>query len=578
MAGRIPQNFIDDLLSRIDIVDVVDAYVPLKRAGKNHQARCPFHEEKTPSFTVSQDKQFYHCFGCGANGTAISFLMEHGGMGFIEAVEELASRVGMTLPAQAANPAIGRASHTTELYELMELVVRFYRGQLKEHARADRAKDYLKSRGLTGELAAAYEIGYAPPGWENILNALGGSDAARSRLEKIGLLLEREHGGYYDRFRDRIMFPIRDARGRAIGFGGRVLGDAEPKYLNSPETPIFSKGRELYGLYQARQQQRELSRVYIVEGYMDVLALAQFGIHNAVATLGTAATTDHLQKLFRQIPQLVFCFDGDTAGRKAAWRAMELCLPLLKEGRQILFRFMPEGEDPDSYVRNHGRAALEDLQAMVPLSDYLLETLKSQVDLKTREGRAGLIERALPYVQKIPPGALRELLIQDLSIQGRIELDALKSMCQAPAAGHKRMTSARVKRQNPSLSPVRKAIRFLLHHPQLSSEIENLDDLATVDQHGIPFLIELLEFIRQRQATTTANILEHWRDSRYEKHLHELAGDEEMITDAEILKLEFTGIVHKLVEEQRQSDRLRQVQSVTDTEQLRSLYPPVSEQ
>lgn len=573
MAGRIPQHFIDDLLARTDIVDVIDGFVPLKRAGKNHQARCPFHEEKTPSFTVSQEKQFYHCFGCGANGTAIGFLMEYSGMGFVEAVEDLAARAGLTIPREEGE-RVSASGHTTELYELMELVVNYYRKQLKEHPEANRAVSYLKSRGLTGEVAATYELGYAPPGWENLLSALGHSDAARDRLEKIGMLMKREHDGYYDRFRDRVMFPIRDPRGRAIGFGARVLGDDNPKYLNSPETPIFHKGRELYGLYQARHRQRDLDRLYVVEGYMDVLALAQYGINNAVATLGTAATPEHLDKLFRLTSQLVFCFDGDDAGHKAAWRALELSLPLIREGRQILFRFMPQGEDPDTFIRNHGREGLENEQAMVPLSDHLLGTLKSRFDMKTREGRASLVEAAIPYVQRIPVGALRELLIEDLATLGKMEAQAARNLCRGtPGQNRGPRRKAVPHRQSASLSPVRKAIRLLLNQPALAREIDDLQALQAVDQHGMPFLLELVEYILQRDTTTTANILEHWRGSRYEKHLVELAMDEEILTEPENLKLKFTEIITKLIEDHRQAERLERLRNIKDASELKTLYP-----
>ena len=301
MSGRIPQHFIDDLLARIDIVDVIDGYVPLRKAGRNHQALCPFHDEKTPSFTVSQDKQFYHCFGCGANGTAITFLMEYSHLDFVEAVEELAARAGLEVPREGGGPVRARDDGLTELYELMELVVDFYRRQLREHPDAKRAVDYLKQRGITGEIAAEYELGYAPSGWDNLLRQLGQSDGAQQRLARIGMTIKRDGGGYYDRFRDRIMFPIRDQRGRVIAFGGRILDEGTPKYLNSPETPIFHKGRELYGLYQARRRQKDIERLYVVEGYMDVLAMAQYGVVNTVATLGTAVTKDHIEKLCRPL-------------------------------------------------------------------------------------------------------------------------------------------------------------------------------------------------------------------------------------------------------------------------------------
>ena len=433
MSGRIPQHFIDDLLARTDIVDVIDGYVPLRKAGRNHQALCPFHDEKTPSFTVSQDKQFYHCFGCGANGTAITFLMEYSHLDFVAAVEELAARAGLEVPREGGDPGRARDDGLTELYELMELVVDFYRRQLREHPDAKRAVAYLKQRGITGEIAAEYELGYAPPGWDNLLRQLGQSEEAQQRLARIGMSIKRDGGGYYDRFRDRIMFPIRDQRGRAIAFGGRVLEEGTPKYLNSPETPIFHKGRELYGLYQARHQRKDLERLYVVEGYMDVLAMAQYGVVNTVATLGTAATKDHIEKLFRSTGRIVFCFDGDAAGRKAAWRALEEALPALREGRQAYFLFMPEGEDPDTYIRRNGREAMEDPAVAMPLSDYLINTLKADNDLATREGRSRLLDQALPYLSRMPPGTLRQMLLRDIAGLARTPLEDIEPRLRGEA-------------------------------------------------------------------------------------------------------------------------------------------------
>ncbi len=575
MAGRIPQTFIDDLLARIDVVDVIDAYVPLKKAGKNHQACCPFHEEKTPSFTVSQQKQFYHCFGCGANGTAISFLMEYGGLGFIEAIEDLAGRAGLEIPREAGESRPSGSS-TSELYELMELVVRFYCKQLREHRDAARAVDYLKARGLSGELAADYEIGYAPPGWDNLLSHLGGSAAATTRLEKIGLVLKRDNGGHYDRFRDRIMFPIRDQRGRAIGFGGRVLGDDTPKYLNSPETPIFHKGRELYGLFQARRKQRNLERIYIVEGYMDVLALAQFGITNSVATLGTAATTDHLDKLFRQCPQLVFCFDGDDAGRKAAWRALELSLPLLRDGRQTWFRFLPQGDDPDSFIRRDGVDAFQDTGQMMTLSDYLITSLQEQFATKTREGRASLLEKAIPYVRQLPESALRELLIQDLSRLGQIESDRMRAMCASTRTGPARPRRIATTKTTGSLSPVRKCIRQLINYPQLVAEIGSPEQLVNIDEHGMAFFLDLVDFIRQREQTTTAHILEHWRDTRYEKHIKQLLEEEELLTEPDLIRQNFAEMMVSLIDNHTQKLRKQVAQAIHDKDTLKAHFSPPS--
>lgn len=394
----IPQSFIQDLLSRVDIVDVVESAVPLKRAGANYSACCPFHTEKTPSFTVSPAKQFYHCFGCGAHGTAISFQMEHHGMGFIDAVKDLASRVGMTVPEP--DPAFRRQTETPtgpDLTELLAEAARYYKEQLK---RSEVAIRYLKGRGLTGEIAARFGLGFAPDGWQNLEAVF--PNYADKALVDAGLIIQNEEGRRYDRFRDRIMFPIVNPRGDIIGFGGRVLGQGEPKYLNSPETPVFEKGRELYGLFQARQAIRAAGRVLVVEGYMDVVALAQHGVEYAVATLGTATTPVHVQKLLRQTDEVVFAFDGDKAGRKAAWRALEQSLAALADGKQIRFLFLPEGEDPDSYIRSQGREAFEALVAQAePLSRYLLGELQANVDMATPEGRAAFLKQSEGLVKQI---------------------------------------------------------------------------------------------------------------------------------------------------------------------------------
>ena len=359
-SGRIPPTFIDDLLARVDIVDVIEPRVRLRSRGRDLLARCPFHEERTPSFSVSREKQFYYCFGCRASGTAITFLMEYDGLGFVDAVEELADRVGMEVPRTGFGPGgaeqgPGRSMNLDTVYAALEGANRYFRLQLREHPRKGQAVEYLKSRGLSGEVAARFELGFAPPGWEGLASALGDAGKEVQVLERAGLVTRRDGGTPYDRFRDRVMFPIRDRRGRVVGFGGRIIGDGEPKYLNSPEGPVFHKGRELYGQYQVlRGRGHRPSRLVVVEGYMDVVALAQFGIDCAVATLGTAATRDHLQQLYRSTREVVFCFDGDAAGRDAAWRALEQALPLMRDGRQAAFAFLPDGEDPDSFVRTRG--------------------------------------------------------------------------------------------------------------------------------------------------------------------------------------------------------------------------------
>jgi DNA primase len=581
MAGRIPQNFIDDLLNRIDIIDVIDGYVPLRKAGRNHQARCPFHDEKTPSFTVSQEKQFYHCFGCGANGTAISFLMDYAGMDFVQAIEELASRAGMEVPREGGGGST-KENESTELYELMEIIVRHYCKQLREHPEAPRAVDYLKGRGISGQLAADYELGFAPAGWDGLINTLGGSDAALLRLARTGMIIKRDSsGGYYDRFRDRIIFPIRDQRGRAIGVGGRVLGDGTPKYLNSPETAIFHKGRELYGLYQAKRKLKDLERVFVVEGYMDVLALAQYGIQNVVATLGTAVTPEHLDRLFKVCPQLVFCFDGDTAGQKAAWRALEISLPLIRDGRQVYFMFMPEGEDPDTFVREHGAEKLTDTGTHVPLSDYLLNTVRENLDLDSREGRALFTEKAIPYLAKLPQGALLELLLQDIAKQSQLSVDSLKQLLKGkqflatPIIDQKKIN--RVMPGKGQLSPLSKAIHLLLHNPNIGKEQELIERLQTINDKGVEFLLELLGYINEHPDTTCAGILEHWRDTKYERRLRELSALENPLLSDEIsleeshIKNEFMDYISKIESNYRKKQRESRHKDLKHPDDLRKI-------
>src|SRR4051812_13122340 len=407
----IPNDFIQTLLSRIDIVDVIERYVPLKKAGANLAACCPFHNEKSPSFTVSPTKQFYHCFGCGAHGTAIGFLMEHAGKSFPEAVDELARDAGLTVPRVERPGEAERRDESADLADILLEAAKFYRKVLRD---SPRAIDYLKGRGLTGAIAARFGIGYAPDGWQPLAGVV--ADYADARLEQAGLVITGEGGKRYDRFRDRVMFPIHDSRGRVIGFGGRVLGAGEPKYLNSPETAVFSKGRELYGLYLARNAIRDAGRVVVVEGYMDVVALAQHGIDYAVATLGTSTTPIHAQKLFRQTDSVVFCFDGDAAGRKAAWRALENTLPELADGKNAVFLFLPDGDDPDDYIRKRGKAAFERAaDSAVPLSEFLLSELASRHPPVSAEGRAALLAAARPLAATIAAPMLGALIRRQLA-------------------------------------------------------------------------------------------------------------------------------------------------------------------
>ena len=418
MAGLIPQHFIDELLNRIDVVDLIDGYVPLKKAGANYKACCPFHGEKTPSFTVSPSKQFYHCFGCGANGTAIGFLMDYDHMEFREAIEKLASSAGMQIPTESQGTAAKQtASLGIDLYDLMNTVSDFYQDKLRNHPDKQEAIGYLKKRGLSGEVVKRFSMGFAPQGWDNLMSEHGATTPAQKALLDTGMLSQNEKKRTYDRFRQRIMFPIHDHRGRVVGFGGRVLGDGEPKYLNSPETPIFHKGSELYGLYAARGGIKEADGVVVVEGYMDVVALAQAGIDNAVATLGTATTPMHLQRLFRHTPNITFSFDGDRAGKAAAWKALETSLSSLQDGHQISFLFLPDGEDPDTMVRKIGKDDfLELVVNATPLPEFLINTLKQQADLNRLDGRAKLAKLAKPLVRKLPRGVLRSLIIEQLVV------------------------------------------------------------------------------------------------------------------------------------------------------------------
>jgi DNA primase len=580
MAGRIPQHFIDELLSRIDIVDIVDAYVPLKKGGKNHQACCPFHDEKTPSFTVSQQKQFYHCFGCGANGSAISFLMEYLHMGFVEAIEDLASRAGMEIPREAIQASQSN-NKTTELYELMELVTQFYCKQLRQHPEASKAVEYLKNRGISGEIAAEYELGFAPSGWDNLMKELGRSDESSKRLASIGAVIEKDQGGYYDRFRERITFPIRDQRGRAIGLGGRVLGDDKPKYLNSPETPIFHKGRELYGLYQARKVLKDVDCLFVVEGYMDVIALAQFDIKNAVASLGTAATPEHLEKMFRMTNKVVFCFDGDEAGKKAAWRGLENSLPLLKDDKQVYFMFLPEGEDPDTFVRDKGKDAFLDIHIQIPLSEFLFSTVSEGIDLNSPEGQASITKAILPFVGKLSSApALTSILIRKLSGINKIPSEELmRQLEEYKETGSVKAPMQNYKKKENKIAAERRllseTIKLLLRKPQLALDDTVDERLSEIEVRGIEFLIEIVRYIQSNPQTTIAGITENYRDrEKIRNRLIELAptesqyGDEDFTDDA--LQASFFDSLKNLKEMTTQA-KLHEFENISSEEKKNEL-------
>lgn len=544
MSGLIPQHFIDDLIARADIIEVIGKRVQLKKAGREFKANCPFHDEKTPSFTVSPAKGFYHCFGCGAHGTALGFLMEYDHMSFVEAVESLASSMGIEVPRDESQ----RPAHRyDELFELLAKVERYYQANLRNN---DAAKDYLKARGIDGATAKRFGIGYASAGWSTVLDKFGKSNEIIERLLAVGLVIRKDNASHYDRFRDRIMFPIRDARGRCIGFGGRVIGDQEPKYLNSPETVLFHKGRELYGLYEARQAIRNIEMLVVVEGYMDVVGLARHGIEFAVATLGTATSDDHLTRLFRLTEEVIFCFDGDSAGRAAAWRALEATLPQIREGRQIRFVFLPEGQDPDSFIRDNGAKAFEGALAEgVPLSDFLVRELALKVDMDSVDGRARLAELAKPLVQRIPQGVYRELLTERLA--GAVGLSASKLHAlfskdqetgrgQRYARGIAGIRSARSQLQSGVSKPsvVRRAITLLLNNPEAGQALD-VEKLAGVTRPGTDLLRELIETVQADPKLTTAGILERWRNREEGRHLGKLAAveipdDEDFDASAEL--------------------------------------------
>jgi DNA primase len=557
MAGLIPQSFIDDLLDRVDIIDVVDRRVKLKKAGKNYMACCPFHQEKTPSFSVNAEKQFYYCFGCGAGGNALGFVMDYENLEFPQAIEMLADSVSMQVPREESREPAER--NQRDLYTLMEEVANYYQLQLRQHSGKAAAVDYLKGRGLTGQIAKQFDVGFAPAGWDNLLKALGTSDERKQQLLKTGMLVENEKGRTYDRFRDRIMFPIRDARGRVIAFGGRVLGDDKPKYLNSPETPIFQKGRELYGLYQARRANRQLDRIIIVEGYMDVIALAQSGISNATATLGTATSDIHLEKIYRICPEVVFCFDGDNAGRQAATRALEAALGCMQDGRQARFLFLPEGEDPDTLVRAKGADHFHELVAnATPLETFLYESLGEGLNLESMDGRARLSKLAAPLLQKIPPGVYRQLMFNSLAERTGMQVEALAELIDiAPAAAESPAAATpsepAPRQRQPLLEAARgfgnmtqAAIALLLHRPDVARQITHLAPLQDLEGEDAGLLLELMELLQRRPESTTHMILGHWYGSREGELLNRLASQERLIPTAGIEK-QFLDTINALL-------------------------------
>jgi len=516
MSGRIPQQFIDDLLARTDIVEVIDSRVSLKKAGREYTACCPFHHEKTPSFTVSPDKQFYHCFGCGAHGSAIGFLMEYERMDFVDAVEELAAKAGIAVPREGGDQV---SKVRQDLYTVMEEAAKYYRQQLKP-PQGKAAVDYLKSRGLTGQIAGEFGVGFATQGWDNLIQALKGKGINTNTLNEAGLVIKKDTGGFYDRFRNRVMFPIKDARGRVIAFGGRTIADENPKYLNSPENQLFHKSHELYGLYEARKSARQLERLIVVEGYMDVVSLAQFEIRNVVATLGTATTKEHLERLFRVVSEVVFCFDGDRAGRKAAWRALTQALPLIRDGRQIKFLFLPEGEDPDTVVRKEGSAGFAArMGSASTLSEFLLEGLSRNLDLSSLDNRALLVEKARPLIQAIPTGIYQQMLLEKLAEIVHMDSEKLSTLMisksSEPIPHHQ---SPKQSQPIAVAKPVARAIRMLLEYTRLAVDVDG-ESIKDLNQPGVRMFCALVEEIKQNPHISSGALIERRRGTNEGEYL-----------------------------------------------------------
>ncbi len=549
MAGMIPRPFIDDLLVRVDIVDLIDSHLPLKKSGNSYTARCPFHTEKTPSFAVTRSKQLYHCFGCGAGGNAISFLMDFSHLSFVEAIEDLASFVGIEVPRESSNVSFKKNTASTS-FKVLEQAASFYVEQLRNNAEAKKAVDYLKNRGLSGEIAQEFHIGFAPDSWDSL-----NKQFKTQELIDAGLAIAKDTGGAYDRFRGRVVFPIRDRRGRVVGFGGRVLDDSLPKYLNSPETDVFHKGREVYGLYELLSRNAKPKRILVVEGYMDVIALAQFGIDYSVATLGTATSKDHLELLFRFSSEIVLCFDGDKAGKEASWRAVSAAFPSLRDGRQIKIMQLPLGIDPDDLIREKGLENFEQqISESQALSDYFFEHLSEGLNLSDIEGRAALINKAKSHLEKLPNGIFQELMQNKLKTLSKVE--TLDIINQQPKSN---LRNKHVKEQaDTKLSPIRSTISLLLQNPELIDTLENKNiNWDLINLPGVDLLKKIVEIIISNPTINLPCLLEYFRDTDEEKYIKIMMNHEFFISGSEV-KEEFSGAIDRLIN-QGNENRLDQL-------------------
>jgi DNA primase len=563
MSGRIPRSFIDDLLNRVDIVEVIDSRVPLKKKGREYWACCPFHGEKTASFSVSSSKQFYHCFGCQKSGNAVGFLMDYDHMEFVEAIESLAHSLGIEVPYEQGTASAKPVQGLESMYQSMEQSSQYYEAQLKQ---TSEAIDYLKDRGISGQTAKTFAIGYAPPGWNN----LSGDE---KQLVDTGMLVKKETGNAYDRFRHRLMFPIRDRRGRTIAFGGRVINPEDnPKYLNSPESPLFHKSDEIYGLYELKKAVTNIDRIYVTEGYMDVVALAEHGVKTAVATLGTAINNRQIESLFRVCKNLVFCFDGDAAGKKAAWRSLEQCLASLKEGRLARFLFLPEGQDPDSYINEFGNEAFgQQVDQASTLTEYLFETLLKECNIKTLEGRAQFLDRLRPYFMQIPLQSLKDQILAEVEQRTGQQIDTrmlrLLGEDKPVAAAGNRMPE-------PHWTPTRLAINLLLKKPALAQSTGTHDELAESGIPGVDLLLKILDRIHDEPEISTQNLLDRFKGDDHESHLYKLAVMEPPVEDDESLERMFADCLQSLRKQyidHRQKQLITKLQSgeaLSDAEKL----------
>jgi DNA primase len=535
VVGKIPRAFIDDLLNRIDIVEVVDTRVPLKKKGKEFWACCPFHNEKSASFSVSQNKQFYHCFGCQQSGNAIGFLMDYEHMEFVEAIESLAQMAGLEVPYERGQGPIQTDRGFEPMYAVLLQCSEFYLAQLKQN---QDAVAYLRQRGISGETARDYAIGFAPPGWNNLLGD-------RKTLAEAGMIIEKDGGQHYDRFRNRLMFPIRDRRGRTIAFGGRVIDPEDsPKYLNSPETPIFHKGGEIYGLFELKKAVQQIEQIFITEGYMDVIALAEHDVKTAVATLGTAINNAQIEKLFRVSKTLVFCFDGDSAGKKAAWRSLEQSLVSLKEGRLARFLFLPEGHDPDTYIRERGKDSFqEQVDGSSTLTEFLFQTLLSQCNVRTLEGKSQFLDRLRPYFSQIPLQSLKDQILGEVEHQLSVKLDnrLLKILGET-----KPLSGARPKLPEQRWTPTRLAINLLLQKPSLADTTGTQHELAESDIPGVDLLLQLLDLIHEEPGISPQNLLDRFRGNEHEPHLYRLAAMQPAMDDEQSIELMFENCLQQL--------------------------------